>query len=70
MMRIEPSIRSVGKERMIILFNSTILPQDCHSVEEFFNFERQRINNDQSLHSSTGEKQGKKGTGQEQDGWD
>ena len=38
-------IRSAGKERIILLFHSTILQGDCHFVEEFANFER-RSNND------------------------
>ena len=45
MPKTEPSIRSVAKERMIILFNSTILQEDCHFVEEFVNLER-RSNSD------------------------
>jgi hypothetical protein len=38
------SIRSVGKEIMIVLFHSTIIQGDCHFVEEFANFERQSNN--------------------------
>jgi hypothetical protein len=45
MWRTEPSMKSVGKERMISLFNSTILQGDCHFVEQVFDFER-RIKND------------------------
>ena len=40
MLEPECSIRSVGKERMIILFNSTILQGDCHFLEDFVNFKR------------------------------
>ena len=47
MLTTDCSIRSVGKERMIFLFNSSTLQGDCHFVEEFLNFE-QRISNDQS----------------------
>ena len=54
-MRTERSISSVGEERMILLFNSTILQEDCHFVEKFFNFEP-RINNDQSQRLTTEEK--------------
>ena len=43
--RTEPSIRSVGEERMIILLHSKILRRDCHFVEELVNLER-RSNND------------------------
>ena len=43
------------QERMIVLSNSTILQEDCHFVEEFFNFE-QRSNNEQSQRSSEEEK--------------
>ena len=57
------------KERIILLFNSTILQGEYHFVEEVFNFERERINNDQSQRSSTEEKHEKKGTSQEQDDW-
>ena len=67
-LRTEPSMKSIGKERMIILFHSTIIQGDGHIVKEFFNFERRRINNDQSQRSSTEENQEKKGTGQEQYG--
>ena len=49
-------IMSYCKERMILLFNSTILQGDCHFVEEFFNFERRRINNDHSQRSTTEQK--------------
>ena len=45
MRRTEPSIRPVGKERMSLLFHSTILQRDSRFVEEFFDFER-RGNND------------------------
>ena len=62
-------IMSSGKERMILLFNSTTLQRDCHFMEEFCNFERRRINNDQSHRSSADEKREKKGTGQDQCGW-
>ena len=48
----EGQIMSSGKERMILLFNTTILQGDCHFVEEFFDFGR-RINSDQSERSST-----------------
>ena len=61
-------IMSACKKRMILLFNSTILQRDCCFVEEFCNFER-RINNEHTQRSSTEEKQEKKETGQEQDGW-
>ena len=37
MFRTESSSRSVPKERMIILFHSTVLQVDGHLVEEFFN---------------------------------
>ena len=43
-MTTERSIRSVGKERMIILFHSTILRNYCHFVEEIVTFERQSNN--------------------------
>ena len=45
MLETECSIRSVGKERMIFLFHSTILQGDYHFVEGFVDFER-RSNND------------------------
>ena len=45
----ERSISSVGKERMIPLFHSTILQGDCHLVEEFVNFERRTENNRSQL---------------------
>ena len=45
MWRTEPSMKSVGKERMISLFNSTILQGDCHFVEKCANFKR-RSNSD------------------------
>ena len=48
MMRTESSTRSVDNERMIILFDSSILQGDCNFVEEFFHFEQRRINNDWS----------------------
>jgi hypothetical protein len=67
--RSESSIRSVSKEMMIILFNSTILQGDCHFVEEFVNFEPRRINSEQSQRSSTEEKREKEETGQEQYSW-
>ena len=70
MITTEGYIMSSGKRRMILLFNWTILQGDSHFVEEFFNFERRRINNDQSQHSSTKEKPEKKGTVQERYGWD
>ena len=54
---------------MIFLFHSTIVQRYCHFVEEFFNFEPRRINNDQSLCLSKEEKRGKKETNQEQEGW-
>lgn len=44
-LRTERSVRSVGKERVIILFNSIILQRDWHFVDGFVNFER-RSNND------------------------
>ena len=56
MLRTERSIRSVSKGRMIILFNSPTRQRDCHLVEEFFNF-KQQIDNEQSQHSTTEEKQ-------------
>ena len=56
--------------RMILLIHSTVLQGDCHFVEEFFHFERRRIDNDQNPRSSTKEKREKKGTGQKHDGWD
>ena len=59
MITTEGQIMSSGKRRMILLFNWTILQGDGHCLEEFFNFERRRINNDQSQHSSTEEKQEK-----------
>ena len=68
MIPIEGQIMSSSKGRMILLFNSTILQEDCHFVEEFSNFEPRRINNEQSERSSTKEKREKKGTGQEQYG--
>ena len=55
MLRTERSIRSVGKGRMIVLFNSSTLQIDCHFLEEFFNFER-RIKNDQCQRSTSVEK--------------
>ena len=51
----EEQIVSSCKGKMILLFNSTILQEDCHFVEEFFNFER-RSNNDQLQRSSEEEK--------------
>ena len=51
----EGQIMSSCKGRMIRLFNSTILQEHCHFVEEFFNFER-RSNNDQLQRSSEEEK--------------
>ena len=51
----EGQIMSSCKGRMIRLFFSTILQEDCHFVEEFFNFER-RSNNDQLQRSSEEEK--------------
>ena len=57
MITTEGQIMSSGKGRMILLFNWTILQEDCHLVEEFFSFERRRINNDQSQRSSTEKKQ-------------
>jgi hypothetical protein len=47
MLRTECSIRSVGKERMSILFHWAILQGDYHSVAGFVHFER-RSNNDRS----------------------
>ena len=41
----ERSVRSVSRERMILLFNSTTIPGDCHFIEELVNFER-HSNND------------------------
>ena len=55
---------------MILLFKSTLLHQDYHFAEEFFNFDKRRINSKQSHRSGTKEKREKKGTGEEQDGWD
>ena len=52
MRKIERSIRSFDKERMTLMFNSTILQGDCHFVEKAFSFEPRRINNDQSQRSS------------------
>ena len=54
MRRTEPSIRSVGKERMIVLFNWKTLQRDCHFVEDFVNLERRRrrVHNDQSQRSN------------------
>ena len=52
----EGQIMSSGKRSMILLFNWTILRGDCHFVEEFFEFERRRINNEQSQRSSEEEK--------------
>jgi hypothetical protein len=49
MLRTERSIRSVGKERMILLFHSTILQGDCHFVKEFVNFERRSHNDRPNL---------------------
>ena len=56
MITTEGQIMSSGKGRIILLFNSTILQGDCHFVEEFFNFEWRRINNDQDQRSSEQEK--------------
>ena len=70
MITAEGQIMSSCKERMILLFNWTILQRDGHCVDEFFDFERRRINNDHSQRWSAKEKREKKGTGQEQDGWD
>ena len=47
MLETERSVRSVGKERVIFLFHSTILQPDCQCVEECVNFER-RSKNDPS----------------------
>ena len=55
-LRTERSSRLVDKERMITLLDSSILQEDCHFVEEFFNFEPRRINNEQSQRSGTEEK--------------
>jgi hypothetical protein len=55
--------------RMILLFNSTILQGDCHSVEKLFIFEA-LINNEQSQCSNEEGKQKKKGAGQQKYGWD
>ena len=53
-MRTQRSISSVGNERLILLFNSTILQADCHFVEEFFNFEpRMNSNQIQPSHRGT-----------------
>ena len=52
--RTERSITSMGKERMIMLFNSTILQGHRHFVEEFFYLERRRMNNDQSQRANKG----------------
>ena len=65
----EGQIMSSCKGRMILRFNSTVLRGDCHFGEKSFNFEP-RINNEQSQRTSKEEKREKKGTGQEQDGWD
>ena len=46
-----------GKERMILLFDSTIFQGDCHFMEELFDF-AQQINNKQSQRSSAAEKPG------------
>ena len=43
----EGQIISSCKRRMIFLFTSTILLENCHFMEEFFNSERRRINNNQ-----------------------
>ena len=56
MITTEEQIMSSCKGRMIFLFNSTILQGDRHFMEEFFSFERRRINNDQSQRSSEEEK--------------
>ena len=40
----ERSIRSISKERMILLFNSTIRQGGCQFVNEFVNFERRSHN--------------------------
>ena len=77
MITTEGRIMSSCRGRMILLFNWTIFQGDCHFVEEFFDFERRRINNDQSQRSPTEKKREivrsqreKKGTGEEQDGLD
>ena len=44
MLETEPSIRSVGKERRILLFHATILHGDRHFVEGSVDFERRRNN--------------------------
>ena len=48
------SIRSVDKEKMILLSDYSILQGDCHFVEKFCDFEPQRINNDQSQRANKG----------------
>jgi hypothetical protein len=53
-LRTESSIMSVAKERMNLLFTSRILRGDCHLVEEFFNCESRRVNNDQSQRDNKG----------------
>ena len=45
MIKSERQIISSGRERTILLSNSTILQGHCHFVEEFFNFET-HINNE------------------------
>ena len=54
MLRTRSSSRSADKERTIIVFDSSILRRDCIFVEEFFNFEPRRINNDLSQLSKKG----------------
>ena len=77
MITTEEQIMSSRKERIILLLNWTILQWDCRFVEELFDFERRRINNDQSQRSTIKEKRKiarsereKKGIGPEQDDWD
>ena len=59
MITTEEQIMPSGKERMILLFNWTILQEDRHFVKEFFSFESQ-INNDQSQRSITEETEKKR----------
>ena len=48
MLRTESSSRSNYKKRIILLFGSSMLQIDRRFVEEFFNCEPRRINNDHS----------------------
>ena len=52
----EGQIMSSGNDRMILLFNSTILQKDCHFVKGFFHFERRGSNNEQGRRSSEEDK--------------